>query len=306
MKIFWFGIFTLLLVTGCTIDHFNYALVSTRDEGRFYSVTGESNRNAKRDKVNINEQGKTELDEIVKGKTTTPDFSKYALVIGIQDYKQQANVNYADNSAVTFSLAAKNILGVPEENVFFLLNNDATSGQIKTKITLLKELAEPGDSLYFFFAGHGVPGRDGNTYLLPADMGADSIHLEPQLKLDSIYTTLNGSKANKIYAFVDSCFSGKDDQGELIYKGVAPVFKRLNKQFSSNKLTVMTAGSASDFANQYQQENHRLFSYYLIRGLTQEKENINELYDYVKRNVKRASLRFGLGYKQVPMLQTVE
>jgi hypothetical protein len=67
----------------------------------------------------------------------------------------------------------------------------------------------------------------------------------------------------------------------------------------------MTAGSAEDFANQYDKEKQRLFSYYLIKGLADETKNkdIKTLYEYVRRNVKRESLRIGLGYKQVPQLQ---
>ena len=167
----------------------------------------------------------------------------------------------------------------------------------------LKELADSGDSLYFFFAGHGVPGRDGNTYLLPSDMGADSIHLEPQLNLDQVYSTLSSSNAKRVYAFVDSCFSGKNDEGQLVYRGVAPIFKKKDRQFSSKKLSVMTAGSSTEFANQYEKEKQRLFSYFLVKGLTKQKDNISELYSYVRRNVKRESLRIGLGYKQVPTLQ---
>jgi len=302
MKFFFPVFLVLLLLSSCTLESRRYAVLSTKEAGVFYQENSIP-------LISVNQPratGKTKLDKIVAAVHSEPDYTKYALVIGIEDYKQQAKVNYANNSARTFASAANNILGVPEENILFLDSDNATSGQIKTKIAYLKELAEPEDSIYLYFAGHGVPGRDGDTYLLPADMGADAIHLEPQLKLNQIYSTLNESLAKRIYIFIDSCFSGKDDDGQLLFRGVAPVFKKEKKQFSSSKLTVMTAGGASDFANQYESESQRLFTYFLISGLLEEKNDVDLLYKSVRRNVKKASLKIGLGYKQIPQLQMAD
>ncbi|RLA73402.1 MAG: hypothetical protein DRG24_00210 [Epsilonproteobacteria bacterium] len=251
------------------------------------------------------EADKTNLDTYLAKKSTAPDPKKYALIFGIRTYDRQADVPYADNSARSFHLMAENVLGIPTENIFMLINEKATSGRIKANIALVAELAERGDTVYFFFAGHGVPGIDGNTYILPSDMTADTIHLEPKLKLDAIYARLALSQASRLYVFIDSCFSGRDDKGEMIYRGAAPVFKKKKQHFTSHKLTVMTAGSADDFANQYERQEQRLFSYYLIKAYADEKynKNIDTLYDYVRRNVKRESLRIGLGYKQIPQLQ---
>ena len=239
---------------------------------------------------------------ILANKKNITKTNRYALIVGIENYSRQARVNFASNSAFSFRLLARHILGIPDEQILMLTNAEATSGQLKVNIELLKELAEPGDEIYFYFAGHGVPGTDGEAYILPADMGVDAIHLEDRLRMKNIYKTLESSKADNVYIFVDSCFSGKDDNGELLYKGVAPIFKQPNLKLSSNKLTVMTAGGASEFANQYESEQQRLFSYYLLKGLALEKGNIDDLYDYVKRNVKTESLRIGLSYKQVPQL----
>lgn len=183
----------------------------------------------------------------------------FALVIGINKYKQNTPVEYADLSALAFEELAIKTLGVPKENIIMLLNDEATSGQVKAKIELIKELADQNGNLYVYFAGHGVPGKDGNTYILPADMSADSIHLEPNLQLDKVYNKLSTSQAKKIFVFIDSCFSGKDDRGSLLYKGVAPVLKTKRTIVNSNKLTILTAGSSTDFANDFQEKNKDFF-----------------------------------------------
>lgn len=257
--------------------------------------------------INSKEQIKKEYNNDIKShysfkNNSKENYDSFALVIGINKYKQNTPVEYADLSALAFEELAIKTLGLPKENVITLLNDDATSGQLKAKIELIKELSDKNGNIYLYFAGHGVPGKDGNTYMLPSDMSADSIHLEPNLKLDNVYAKLSKSNAKNVFIFMDSCFSGKDDKGSLLYKGVAPVLKTKKTVLNSNKLTILTAGGATDFANDYEKKKQRLFSYYLIKELAQGKTNLNEVYSAIKNKVKRTSLMKGVGYKQVPQV----
>ena len=226
----------------------------------------------------------------------------YALVIGINHYRLNPDVPYADLSAMAFAELANKTLGVPRENIVMLTNDDASSGQIKAKLYLLKELVNPNGNLYVYYAGHGVPGKDGSAYLLPADMDAGSIALEPALRLDNIYATLAKLPAKRVYVFIDSCFSGKDDSGELLYHGVAPVLKVKKVDVAAKKLTVMTAGEATDFANGYDAKAQRLFSYYLIKTVGEGEIDTRAVYAHVKNEVRRVSLQRGTAYKQIPQL----
>ncbi len=228
--------------------------------------------------------------------------NSFALIIGISKYKENTPVEYADLSALSFKKLVNITFGVPSENIIELLNEDATSGQIKAKIELIKELSDKKGNLYVYFVGHGVPGKDGSTYMLPSDMSADSIHLEENLKLDNIYAKLSKAQAKNVFVFMDSCFSGKDDKGSLLYKGVAPVLKTNKTVISGKKLTIMTAGKSTDFANDYESKQQRLFSYFLIEELSQGNKNINDVYNNIQGKVKKASLIKGLGYKQVPQI----
>ena len=231
---------------------------------------------------------------------TKPD--SFALVIGINRYQQNTSVDYADTSALAFAELANKTFGIPQENIIVLTNEQATSGQLKAKIELLKELADSRGNIYVYFAGHGVPGKDGSTYILPYDMSADSIHLEPNLKLDNIYAKLSKLKVKKVFIFMDSCFSGKDDKGGLLYRGVAPVLKSKKTVITGNKLTILTAGKSTDFANDFKSKEQRMFSYYLINELSQGETNLNKVYPEIKSKVRRSSLMKGIGYKQVPQI----
>ena len=120
--------------------------------------------------------------------------------------------------------------------------------------------------------------------------------------LKNIYSSLSQTKAKKVVAFVDSCFSGKDDKGSLLFDGVAPVLKVKKTTFDKSKMTIFTAGSSKNFSNQYKEKKHRLFSYYLMKGLAQGKTNTKELFAYVKRNVANKSRKLGSSYLQIPQL----
>jgi hypothetical protein len=226
--------------------------------------------------------------------------NSYALIIGISKYQENTTVEYAEQSAQSFSQLVNITFGVPKENIITLFDEKATSGQLKSKLALVKELAEKEGNIYIYFAGHGVPGKDGNTYILPYDMNADSIHLEPNLQLNNIYKKLKTIEAKHVYVFMDSCFSGKDDSGDLLYKGVAPVLKVNKTKVDNDKITVLSAGSSKDFANDYKKQEQRLFSYFLIKELASGKKNLNEVYKTIRRQVKKHSLMKGIGYKQIP------
>lgn len=307
----------MFFFTGCTAKYVNDA---NAEKSRTWNVTKVPEINNSKQRIIYKEKivkvgrefnSKEELQKEYKkdiksqysfAKTSKQNYDSFALVIGINKYKQNTPVEYADLSALAFEELATKTLGLPKENVITLLNDDATSGQLKAKIELVKELADKNGNLYVYFAGHGVPGKDGNTYMLPSDMSADSIHLEQNLRLDNIYATLGKSNAKNVFVFMDSCFSGKDDKGSLLYKGVAPVLKTKKTIINSSKLTILTAGKSTDFANDYETKKQRLFSYYLIKELSQGKTNLNEVYSTIKNKVKRTSLMKGIGYKQVPQV----
>ena len=112
-------------------------------------------------------------------------------------------------------------------------------------------------------------------------------------KLKNIYKTLTNSKASKVVAFVDSCFSGATD-GKSIIKGVASsrlVPKKVT--FDKSKMVVLTAGKDKQYSNMYEEKGHRLFSYFVMKSLLKGKTDINDIYREVYTNVKDESYKMG-------------
>ena len=80
---------------------------------------------------------------------------------------------------------------------------------------------------------------------------------------------------------------------------------------ASEKIALLAASRENQISNYYKEEEHGLFTYYLLKGMIGEadinqdrKINIEELYNYVSNNVESTSRRlFGMNRYQVPVLK---
>jgi uncharacterized caspase-like protein len=160
-----------------------------------------------------------------------------------------------------------------------------------------------GDTIYFYYSGHGVPvaSQHNAPYLLAQDMSPEYVVDDAQFKLQNIYKSLSASKASKVIAIVDSCFSGGTDN-QALFKGVAASRLAPKKvTFNKNKMLVISAGSGTQYSNKYDEKSNRLFTYYVMRGLIKNNTDAQRLYDYVKSNVQEKSYEMGASYEQVPV-----
>jgi hypothetical protein len=241
---------------------------------------------------------------LTKYKKTKIDNKKWLFIIGIENYNETDNIKYSKRTALAFKKVAQKTLGIKERNSYTLLDNKATGTAIKNRLRLLLSEVKKGDTIYFYYNGHGIPdpSRGGEPYMLPSDGIPDFIVEEKQFSLRNIYKQLSDSKANKVVAFVDSCFSGATD-GVSIIKGVAG--SRLVPKkviFNKSKMVVLTAGRKKQYSNMYQDKGHRIFSYFVIKSLLSGKKNINLLFKEVSYKVSNTSNELGALKKQEPTI----
>ena len=139
--------------------------------------------------------------------------------------------------------------------------------------------------------------------MLASDSSPDYISDEKFFSLQNIYSQLSNSKAGKVIAFIDSCFSGVTD-GKAILKGVAATRLIPKKvEFNKNKMVVITAGKGNQYSNAYELKSHRLFSYYLFKNIIEGKREINEIFKNTKQETYDTSLKeFGNLRIQEPTL----
>lgn len=231
--------------------------------------------------------------------------NKFALIIGNEDYSgnlnAETNVTFALNDASVFKEYVINVLGVPENNVYF--SENATAGEMRRNIDLISKLLErigQKSELIFYYAGHGLP-EEGTKipYLIPVDV--DASNLSPAIKLSEVYSKFSNSGAGRVTVFLDACFSGGGrNQGLLAARGVKIVPR--NEMIGGN-LVVFSASSGEQSAHPLNKEKHGLFTFYLLKALQESAGNITyeRLAEYIRSNVSIESLREN-GKEQDPIV----
>jgi hypothetical protein len=77
-------------------------------------------------------------------------------------------------------------------------------------------------------------------------------------------------------------------------------FSKLWDEYGGSTLNFY--GEGNQFANEYEEKGHRLFSYHLIKGLLEGKTNLRKLAAYVQKNVSKDSRKLGPTYTQEPVI----
>lgn len=235
--------------------------------------------------------------------------NRYALVIGNEDYAQyqpqlqrEQNVAFARNDAMVFKEYLVKTLGVPEKNMFLLL--DATRGQITRELERVSQLAKlsPQSELIFYYAGHGLPDFETRKgYIIPVDVSGINIK-EGGISLASLYSKLASSGSSRITVFLDACFSG-GGRGENGLLAARSVKIKPDGDLVDGNMIVFAATNSDEMSLPLTTESHGLFTYFILRKLmdTSGKATMMELRDYLNSEVPKSSLVEN-GIKQSPQV----
>lgn len=243
-------------------------------------------------------------------KTNIKGEKTLAVIIGIENYKYAPGVDNAKRDAQVFYKYALNTFGIPEDNIYFLTDREATLGEfnkIFSKDGWLARRSVQGESnIMVFYAGHGAPDvKTKSAYIIPYDI--DPNYAKTGFSLNHLYAALSGLDAKSVTVFIDACFSGRSRSNELLVAGTRSVIiKPESSAFSGKNMAVLAASSNDEYSSSYPEKYHGLFSYYLLKAL---KENaydlpsmtVRGLFDKIQGKViKKAGY---LDKQQTPSLQ---
>ena len=232
---------------------------------------------------------KSDVDEnipIVKENAPT----LFAVIIGNEKYEDETDVPYAECDANVFKDYCQKTLGLQENHIRFISN--AGYNDLRRALGWLKQGLEAygGEGCaIFYYAGHGIPDENEKTaYLLPVDGSGSDV--ESAYSLDKLYQTLGSMQAKNILVFLDACFSGAKRDGKMMAsaRGVAIKTK---VQVPQTNTIVFTAAQGGETAYPYKEQQHGMFTYFLLRKIQETKGNVSlgTLADYIVREVKRQS-----------------
>jgi hypothetical protein len=217
----------------------------------------------------------------------------FAVIIGNEDYANEIKVKYAKNDAKTFYNYSLRTLGIPKENIRY--SENATFGKMLGEIDWLKSVAKAYQGkakLLFYYAGHGMPDESSKSaYLLPVD--GDASTTRTAIKVEELYAALSEFPVQQATVFLDACFSGAARDGMLASGRGVRIMPKADAP--KGNLVIFTAVSGDETAHPYDEKQHGLFSYYLIKKLQETKGDINfqELSKFVTTKVNQQSVVTG-------------
>jgi formylglycine-generating enzyme required for sulfatase activity len=235
----------------------------------------------------------------------------WAVVIGINDYKdpkiRRLKYAVADAKAVGQELERRGF------QVTYLLNQQATERGIKTELrTKLRQRAGKDDRVVIYYAGHGqddkVEGTKTMGYILPVDGELDNVP-GSGISMVLVKELADGLAAKQVLFLMDACYGGvAGQQTRALPKMTEAYLKQITREKGRQ---LITAGGADQEALEASDAGHGLFTYYLLRGLTEGHADLNddgivptsELYAYLDSKVfTDAQMK---GHTQRPELWTM-
>lgn len=229
--------------------------------------------------------------------SATPQPGAFALVIGIEKYRDAPAPKGARNDAERFARFARQTLGIPESNIVVALDDRAAKSDMEKNLDWLKSNVQAGSRVYFFFSGHGAPEPSkGTSYLLPYD--GDPRFLErTALPMADVLRSLSQTKAREVLAIVDTCFSGAG--GRSVLPPGARALVRVQTAPAARTVALLSASSGAEISGPVAGGDAGLFTQHVLDGLGHGRADINgdgqislqELTDYVKPRVSREAKR---------------
>jgi hypothetical protein len=232
---------------------------------------------------------------------------KFAVVVGIARYSDTAsgltNLQFADRDAQDFRdfLLSPDGGTFPKENIRLLLNEDATSQNLRSALFTFLTKAQPQDEVVLYIAGHGAPDPNDprNLYLLTydtklEDMGGTAF---PMYQLQDVFTRV--IKAKRVVTFADTCHSyGFSGASAHAKKSNNLVNQYLSHFANDSDRAVITASDISQLS--YESDKwgggHGVFTFFLLKGLHGEADankdgtvTAGELFSYIHDSVDKAT-----------------
>jgi tetratricopeptide (TPR) repeat protein len=220
--------------------------------------------------------------------------SVYALVIGVSKYSDPSfkPLNYADDDALWFQQFVKNKLSKPsDENKIKLFRNDSARADfIWAEILKIRKKVKAGDTVYFYFSGHGDASNPENIMLITHNAVNGVLQAGGCIAMRDLKDEIKilNAKGVKVFLITDACRSN-----ENAYEWNQSLFTDKIANKSSGEFQFISCSSdEKSFEDVRWGGGHGVFTYHLIEGwigLADEDDgwvSVGELVTYVKSKVK--------------------
>jgi WD40 repeat protein len=240
----------------------------------------------------------------------------FLVTIGINEYRNpKYNLNYAQSDADGVDETIKAGSASLFKNIFTypIRNDKALKANIMNAFEQVKQKALEQDVLIVYYAGHGVmsegtPEKPREFFLIPSDItqlyGRDDMLYEKAISADEIKSFTSTINAQKQVFILDACQSA--GALETVATRGAMEEKAIAQMARSTGTFWITASGSEQFATEFAQLKHGVFTYALLEGLNgkadanaDKKLTVRELSTYIEQKVPELSEQFK-GVAQFP------
>lgn len=295
----------------------NQQLIGPKDRKGLKIVPKESKRIDFSERVRLRE-GKNEISVIAKGKdgltakkTISIEWIKkteevWAVVIGIDEYKNFPSLKYSKNDARDFYHYLTDVNQVPRDHVWLLLDEEATLNKMRSVLgTQLRRNAGKDDMVIVYLAGHGATEKDAASpdgdglekYILPheADPGDLYASAMPMSEVARIFSRIS---SERLVFISDTCYSGAAGGRTVPVLGMRANVSGAfwDRLLQGTGRVIITASNANEVSVEKDELKHGVFTYYLLEGLRGKADldkdgviTVDEVYRYVSMKVPQAT-----------------
>ena len=234
------------------------------------------------------------------------EITMHLVIIGINNYKNpKYNLNYAKADASSFKEEMEQGSGgvFAKTKVYFITDAEAMKANIENTLNTVINEAKSQDLFIFYYAGHGVMSEGADKkefYIVPYDVtqlyGADDALAQKGISAKELQEFSKRIPAQKQLFILDACQSaGMIDaiamRGAAEEKAIAQLARSTGSHW-------LTASGSEQFAAEFSQLGHGVFTYCLLQGLKGGAANgdkqitVNELKAYLEIQVPELSQKY--------------
>jgi hypothetical protein len=224
---------------------------------------------------------------------------RVALVIGNNDYKNVPKLQKAVNDARTMGDTLKQL------GFSVMVAENQTRQAFSQTLLAFDNAVEPGDTAFFFYAGHGFE-IAGQNFLLPTDVpaateGQEELVRDASILADRIIERLQNKKARTSILVFDACrnnpFERSGTRAVAGGGGLAPM-----TQLPEGVFSIFSAGprqTALDRLSNNDDNPNSVFTRTFVKELTQPGVNLVQVAQHTRRVV--AEMAETVSHKQIPV-----
>ncbi len=195
----------------------------------------------------------------------------YVLTIGISTYQaSQYNLNYAHKDAADLAEVFEGQVDLPADkrlfkNVFVesLVNDDATTLNIKRKILDIKKRVNKHDLLVLHISSHGEKDPLNDFYIRTYDADADPSYLSASALHGKWLRSQIENFPCTVVQFFDTCHSGGADE-TFAFKGAADALKELTRGLDPESTYFFSSSGANSLSQERKEWENGAFTQALI------------------------------------------